>query len=1424
MSIIHGIPDGIIESVIFSPRNTSDNRINSNCIINNSKSSKDNIPINNGPNDTRLGTTENNIICNTCYNNVRNCPGHFGNVDLNIPVKNPLFKDEIRQWLKIICFNCGSLIIDKKSHISHIEPRHRLREYVRLTRTEKNLNCHKCNETHPNIIKDPSSPVDIVAEYYANNILTTSEVLYNHTISNIFDRVSSETLKILSIHPRSHPRNFILDSIPISPSTSRPDIRRNAWNTRNNDFTTFYKYIIDFNNKLPLIRPDIIPEDKKMYCKLLDLIYNSMIKGTTMTGKYSIVTNANVSLNSYSSTLVGKPGRIRANLNGKRAWYISRGVISCDPHQKFNEIGIPQKMARSMQVKETVTHYNKKYLDIFFYNGTETYPGCTRITKKNGNTFIRESINDSFVLEVGDILYRDIIDGDVALLNRQPTLVTEAISAVKLIVIKDSNTIRLNISQCVLFGADFDGDAMVLIFNNDIMSRFESYNIASISNRMISYKNGTPWIGMVQDNLIGISKATKDDNKMSKLTSMYLTRQFNNIIDYNDRETYKSLISKFLPDDLNYSKKTSYYKKEYEPYINYSSNDKRLEILNGTIINGVIDKGVIGEGVSGSIIHVVYNKYGPKVSELLINTLQTFSINCLSKQGYTLNFDDLEISSSSKQKITKLRDNIIMDSKKTHDDLINGKIIPPIGYTEEKYYHILLTQRTSITDEFIIPMLEQKNIGDNSLYNMSSHCGVGKIDNFKSIRSSMGMPTIDGDLFPDTYGDGRTMPYYKRCELSIESFGMSKNSLLEGYKTSSYIASCADARANNINKVLSTSVPGTISRQLIKMSEDVIVDNLRNCVSGKNVYSLLYGGDGFDVRSFEKDIIPTIYLNEKELKKKYKFNHKNVIFDEEYKQISDDRIRYVELYITLEYINNTKLTNNIKTPVNVKRIILDTHHRYIDEDIKQFDPISTLKKINIFLEELSYIYSNNIQKNQKSKIPEHYKRCLFIYKIYIRSHLNIRNLNNYKISNEGINIILESIWNKLKKSLISYGTSSGIIATQALMEPITQYIISSHHRSGISGLGGEDVSFLKKFSELQEAKPTNKLTGPEMIIFPSDEYIFDKKQVELIASEIECLYIRDITNNTKIFYEDIKNPIHPDYKHEKKIIETFYKINKTPIPKNITKFVIRLEFNKIHMIKKKIELRNISEAIKDKYMQIHIVMSNENDNQINPFIRLYIPSSLLKNNKKNNIKEYVKDLSVSIINTKIRGIDNITSCGVVKKQRKKIDKDGNIIDKIIYVIITKGTNLLEILKHKKINQYNTDTSSVMEIQQVYGISAAKAKYNSLLLKLCGSDICYSHYHTITNVVSHMGRIIPMNRTGLGIRSPNDTLHRASFEFLIMVLKNASLKNNKSIVKGISPNLILGQTPRIGTTYNSFSINEDIVKANKISVDDIIDIL
>ena len=101
-------------------------------------------------------------------------------------------------------------------------------------------------------------------------------------------------------------------------------------------------------------------------------------------------------------------------------------------------------------------------------------------------------------------------------------------------------------------------------------------------------------------------------------------------------------------------------------------------------------------------------------------------------------------------------------------------------------------------------------------------------------------------------------------------------------------------------------------------------------------------------------------------------------------------------------------------------------------------------------------------------------------------------------------------------------------------------------------------------------------------------------------------------------------------------------------------------------------------------MQIHIVMSNENDNQMNPFIRLYIPSSLLKNNKKNNIKEYVKDLSVSIINTKIRGVDNITSCGVIKKQRKEIDKDGNIIDKIIYVIITKGTNLLEILKHKKI--------------------------------------------------------------------------------------------------------------------------------------------
>jgi DNA-directed RNA polymerase beta' subunit len=107
-----------------------------------------------------------------------------------------------------------------------------------------------------------------------------------------------------------------------------------------------------------------------------------------------------------------------------------------------------------------VQEYNKRLLTTYIANGLSKYPGCTEIVKRNTGRIRGVSDALDIELEPGDILYRDMIDGDPTNFNRQPSLKSSNISGMKMVVCEDPNvlTLRMNVISCPLFDADFDGD------------------------------------------------------------------------------------------------------------------------------------------------------------------------------------------------------------------------------------------------------------------------------------------------------------------------------------------------------------------------------------------------------------------------------------------------------------------------------------------------------------------------------------------------------------------------------------------------------------------------------------------------------------------------------------------------------------------------------------------------------------------------------------------------------------------------------------------------------------------------------------------------------------------------------------------------------------------------------------------------------
>ncbi|GAV72253.1 RNA_pol_Rpb1_2 domain-containing protein/RNA_pol_Rpb1_3 domain-containing protein/RNA_pol_Rpb1_1 domain-containing protein/RNA_pol_Rpb1_5 domain-containing protein/RNA_pol_Rpb1_4 domain-containing protein [Cephalotus follicularis] len=232
-----------------------------------------------------------------------------------------------------------------------------------------------------------------------------------------------------------------------------------------------------------------------------------------------------------------KEGVFRQKMMGKRVNFACRSVISPDPYLAVNEIGIPPYFAVRLTYPERVTTSNVVKLRNAIINGPDVHPGATHYvdrlstTKLTGSRKTRISISRKLpssrgaVIQPGKscdnefegkIVYRHLQDGDVVLVNRQPTLHKPSIMAHIVRVLKGEKTIRMHYANCSTYNADFDGDEMNVHFPQDEISRAEAYNIVNANNQYVRPSNGDPIRALIQDHIISAVLLTKRDTFLSR--------------------------------------------------------------------------------------------------------------------------------------------------------------------------------------------------------------------------------------------------------------------------------------------------------------------------------------------------------------------------------------------------------------------------------------------------------------------------------------------------------------------------------------------------------------------------------------------------------------------------------------------------------------------------------------------------------------------------------------------------------------------------------------------------------------------------------------------------------------------------------------------------------------------------------------------
>jgi DNA-directed RNA polymerase beta' subunit len=834
--------------------------------------------------DLRMGSMEQDEVCVSCETKPRECPGHFGHIELNTYVLHPMYMRYITNFLKCICFKCYRVVLTS-DHLKLDGISAKMAGDTRfekcVERLEKADSCYYCDSPKPKITFQQKTS-DISMKFKEKKVN-----LSDLDIKKIFDNIIEDDVKLLGFNPNSmHPKNLVLSVLPVIPPRARPYVITDNV-TCDDDLTMQYIEIVKANKNL--LDPDI-SDSKKEKCiqtlkfRIKTLMNNSQGKSRCTSGR---------PIKGIKERLSGKDGLIRSNLMGKRRNQSARSVISADPTVRTDELVVPEQVASNLTVPEIVAPFNIKELQKIVNEGKANIvinPDGTKITLKyamykNGTQILwkdkvirgereidpfnypnfelkegdkikrgDEIITDisvpkkkDFKLEIGQVVERQLKNGDVVLFNRQPTLHRASMMAKK-IVIRPCRTFRFNLASTKSFNADFDGDEMNVFLPQELDARAELMNLSTTMHNIMSSQSTKNIICITQDSLLGSYLLTKDDRDLGRdmffdicmkgdnWSSSFILDRIKHIRkvmkEYNKTFSIycgKSLFSLMLPKNFNYIKKNDVRKDE--PVV---------KIVKGVLIEGALAKSNLGQA-HNSIIHVLHKEYGMQYAIDFINNCQFISNQYLIHKGFSIGIKDCVAEEELQQKTEDIAYKCFIEAKTTETTISHDRI------RELKIISILDKAR-----DMSMILAKKKLKPDNAFISTVTSGSKGEYFNITQITSMLGQQMHMGKRIQKTLNRGhRTLPHYPKENLTIEqefeSQGFIKHSFLHGLNPQEFIWHAVSGREGCSNTSLQTANSGYIQRKMVKVLEDVQVKydgTVRN--TNNWVVQWSYGGDGFD--------------------------------------------------------------------------------------------------------------------------------------------------------------------------------------------------------------------------------------------------------------------------------------------------------------------------------------------------------------------------------------------------------------------------------------------------------------------------------------------------------------------------------------------------------------------------------------------------
>ncbi|KAF8812281.1 beta and beta-prime subunits of DNA dependent RNA-polymerase [Phlegmacium glaucopus] len=829
-----------------------------------------------------------------------------------------------------------------------------------------------------------------------------------------------------------------------------------------------------------------------------------------------------------------KEGLFRKHMMGKRVNYAARSVISPDVNIEPNEIGIPPVFARKLTFPEPVTPANFHEMRQFVITGPHGYPGATLVEYEDGH---QQSLDKLTVEQrtaianqlltpqegnrtnsgrhglytrtaaVNKKVYRHLRDGDILILNRQPTLHKPSMMTHKARVLQGEKTIRMHYANCNSYNADFDGDEMNIHFPQNHVARAEAMMIANTDNQYLVPTSGNPIRGLIQDHVVAgvwmTSQNTffdreeyfqllygalrpEDDPRVDTRLCTLPPTIWKPIPLWTGKQIISTVLKNITPypyAGINLDAKTKVPGKLWGA----DSKEDNVIFMDGELLCGVLDKAAFGASDYG-LVHSVYELYGADIAGKLLGILSRLFTKFLQHRAFTCRMDDLILTSTG--------------DKKRNDLLINGKNLgwegavenfPSLGSVpkaevpgtlrslledvlrdDNKMAGLDMTVKTklskltsSISDACLPDGLLRK-FPYNHMQTMTLSGAKGSAVNVRQISCALGQQELEGRRVP-VMVSGKTLPSFRSFETKAIAGGYVASRFLTGIKPQEFYFHCMAGREGLIDTAVKTSRSGYLQRCLIKHLEGVRV-HYDNTVRGSDnsVYQFAYGGDALDV------------TKQKHL---YQFNfitQNNVTFARRLKPYQVENV--VDARKAASYMKKV-LKRSLDRPDKNKPAKRDKY----DPPMAKFDPTRFLGSTS---EEFAVAVDEYVNSNPQKLLAEAEPIA-----------------TNYKTRRSPMdpNDFRALMNHKYMRSLVDPGEAVGLLASQGVGEPSTQMTLNTFH---FAGHGAANVTLgIPRLREIvmtasQKPKTPSMTMKVRRGISPHDISLFCKRASRITLSQI----------------------------------------------------------------------------------------------------------------------------------------------------------------------------------------------------------------------------------------------------------------------------------------------------------------------------------